>query len=228
MDRGTNYVVVGAFVLLVIVMAGSFVFWYSGQKEKRSYQRYEIYFTGTVSGLTNGSPVRYLGVDVGKVWRVLLDPAQRNRVEVVADIESTVPIDGRTRASLNIQGITGLLYVDLEQDPKAPPGGLAQGYRYPVIRSGPSDFAVLLSSLPALATRAIELVDRLTQVLSDDNVRAIRDTLDNVRRTTEGLPPAVHEVRSLIADLSRASREVEGAAAEMRSLTHAARPDIEA
>ena len=70
MDRDTNYVVVGAFVLLVIAMAASFVYWYTEQREKRTYERYEIYFQGTVSGLTRGSPVRYLGVDVGKVARI--------------------------------------------------------------------------------------------------------------------------------------------------------------
>src|SRR5450631_4659735 len=73
MDRDANYVAVGAFVLLVIAMAVSFVFWYTQERDKRTYQRYEIYFHGSVSGLTAGSPVRYLGVDVGKVVRIMLD-----------------------------------------------------------------------------------------------------------------------------------------------------------
>jgi len=41
--------------------------------------------------------VRYLGVDVGKVVRIMLDPQQRNRVEVLADIDAGAPIDGRTK-----------------------------------------------------------------------------------------------------------------------------------
>src|SRR5271170_568805 len=132
MDRDANYVAVGAFVLLVIAMAASFVFWYTDQRDKRTYQRYEIYFPGTVSGLSAGSPVRYLGVDVGKVARILLDPEQRNRVEVIADIESSAPIDGRTQASLSLQGVTGLLFIDLQQDRDAKvPQELAQGLRYP-------------------------------------------------------------------------------------------------
>jgi len=149
MDRDPNYVAVGAFVLLVIGMALSFVFWYTDQRDKRTYERYEVYFPGTVSGLSAGSPVRYLGVDVGKVARIMIDPDQRNRVLVIADIESTAPIDGRTRASLSLQGITGLLYIDLKQDPKSRvPGALGTGLNYPVIRSVPSDFDVLLSNLP--------------------------------------------------------------------------------
>ena len=50
-------------------------------------------FTGTVSGLTAGSPVRYLGVDVGKVARISLEPQQRKRVQVIADIDSAAPIE---------------------------------------------------------------------------------------------------------------------------------------
>ena len=132
MDRDANYVAVGAFVLLVTAMAVSFVFWYTNLQDKHVYLRYEIYFQGTVSGLTPGSPVRYLGVDVGKVARILIDPQQRNRVLVIADIEASAPIDGRTRASLTLQGITGLLYIDLEQDRKATaPGVLAEGLHFP-------------------------------------------------------------------------------------------------
>src|ERR1700676_5633201 len=116
MERDANYVPGGAFVLLVTAMALSFVLWYTNQHEKRIYLRYEIYFQGSVSGLTPGSPVRYLGVDVGKVGRILIDPQQRNRVLVLADIEATPPIDGRTRASLSLLGITGLLFIDLKQD----------------------------------------------------------------------------------------------------------------
>jgi phospholipid/cholesterol/gamma-HCH transport system substrate-binding protein len=228
MDRDTNYVVVGAFVLLVIAMAVSFVFWYTDQKDKRTYQRYEIYFQGTVSGLTAGSPVRYLGVDVGKVVRIQLEPQQRKRVEVIVDIESAAPIDNRTLASLTLQGVTGLLFIDLEEDPKAAASGpLPPGHRYPVIRSAPSDFDVLLSSLPALATHTVELVDRLNRVFSDNNVRAFEATLDSARLASERLPETVRDLQGLVADMRRASQEVEGAAADLHGITNAAAPNIE-
>jgi phospholipid/cholesterol/gamma-HCH transport system substrate-binding protein len=227
MDREANYVAVGAFVLLVLAMAASFVYWYTDQRDKRSYQRYEIYFQGTVSGLTAGSPVRYLGVDVGKVVRITLEPQQRKRVQVIADIESAAPIDGRTLASLTLQGVTGLLFIDLEEDPKATgPGVLVQGHRYPVIRSAPSNFDVLLSNLPALAARAGELVDHLNQVFSDENVQAFKATISGVRRTSEHLPETVQEAKQLITDMRSASREVQSAAAELRGVANSTEPDL--
>jgi phospholipid/cholesterol/gamma-HCH transport system substrate-binding protein len=229
MDRDSNYVAVGAFVLLVIAMAVSFVFWYTDQQEKRSYQRYEIYFPGSVSGLTAGSPVRYLGVDVGKVVRIALDPQQRKTVQVIADIDSTAPIDDRTRASLSLQGVTGLLFIDLEQDPKAEPTGtLAQGQRYPMIRSRRSDFDVLLSNLPELTTHLVELADHFNNVFSDDNVRSLKVTLENARLASEHLPATVREVQQLVADVRRTTQEVQGTAAELHGVITDASPDLKA
>ena len=229
MDRDTNYVVVGAFVLLVIGMAMSFVYWYSGHKDKRTYHRYEIYYDGTVSGLTAGSPVRYLGVDVGKVARIMLDPTERKRVEVLADIDSNAPIDSRTMALLSLQGVTGLLFIDLEEDTKAGAAGpLPQGHRYPVIRSAPSDLGVLLRRLPELASHAIELIDHMDQVFSTENVSAFHSILANAKVASEHSPELIREIEKLVADVRRAADEVDSAAADFRSVTNNAAPNLEA
>ncbi len=74
MEREANYAAVGAFVVLVVVMAVLFVYWYSDAREHRDYTRYEVYFEGSVSGLERGAPVRYLGVDVGRVYSMRIDP----------------------------------------------------------------------------------------------------------------------------------------------------------
>ena len=51
MEREANYVAVGAFILLVMAMAVAFVLWYTDANDQRDYDVYEIYFTGSVSGL---------------------------------------------------------------------------------------------------------------------------------------------------------------------------------
>jgi phospholipid/cholesterol/gamma-HCH transport system substrate-binding protein len=229
MDRDANYVAVGAFVLLVIAMAVSFVLWYTNQRDKHIYLRYEIYFPGTVSGLSQGGSVRYLGVDVGKVSRIMIDPEKRNRVLVITDIEANAPIDGRTRASLSLQGITGLLFIDLKQDQSAAaPGLLADGLHYPVIPSAPSDFDVLLSNLPALTTHLVELVERFNQVFSDENVHTFKATLDNARLASERLPNTVRDVQEMVADVRHTSEEIRGAVTDLRGIEAHAAPDIEA
>ena len=49
MEREANYAAVGAFVLLVVAMAIGFVYWYSDARDAKSYERYEVYFEGSVS-----------------------------------------------------------------------------------------------------------------------------------------------------------------------------------
>src|ERR1044072_5490661 len=116
MEREANYAAVGAFVVLVVILAVLFVYWYSDSREHRDYQRYEVYFEGSVSGLQRSAAVRYLGVDVGRVVAMRIDPRNPSRVQVVVDIDSSTPISEKTVAELSLQGVTGLLYMDLIQD----------------------------------------------------------------------------------------------------------------
>ena len=164
MEREANYVAVGVFVLLLATMGGLFVYWYSAAREHRDFKRYEIYFDGSVFGLSEGSQVRYLGVDIGRVRYIRLDRRAADRVLVIVDIDSTTPVSARTLARLSLQGVTGLLFIDLQQQQP----GLAYrrilesvpSQQYPVIRSMRSDFDDFVSSLPELATRVGELVGR--------------------------------------------------------------------
>src|SRR5918994_4269666 len=99
MEREANYVAVGAFILLVMAMAVGFVLWYTDANDSRDYELYEIYFTGSVSGLDRGSPVRYLGVDVGRVRRLSIDKSDPTRVQVVVEVDEQAPVSAATRAS---------------------------------------------------------------------------------------------------------------------------------
>ena len=89
---------------------------------------------------------------------------------------------------------------------------------YPVIRSAPSDFDVLLSNLPALTTHLVELADRFNQTFSDENVHSFTAILENARAASERLPGTMREVQGLVADARRASQDVQGAAAEFREI----------
>jgi phospholipid/cholesterol/gamma-HCH transport system substrate-binding protein len=205
MEREANYLAVGSFVLLVLVMGFLFVYWYSASIEHRFYVRYEIYFDGSVSGLSEGGAVRYLGVDVGRVVRIRIDPRAANRVQVIADIDATTPISDRTLAQLSLQGITGLLYIDLEQQRADDTGrrilAAVPSERYQVIRSAHSDFDLFLSSLPELTARLNDLVDRSTRLLSEQNIAGVQRVVANLDKATALLPHSAGQLDGLVADL---------------------------
>jgi len=228
-EREANYAAVGAFVLIVALLGALFVYWYSDTREHRDYNRYEIYFTGSVSGLDKGGAVRYLGVGVGRVVDIRIDPRDSSRVQVIVDIDARTPISAQTIAELQLQGITGLLYIDLHEDHRRQPAPPAvAGLKYPVIRSSPSRFDVFLASLPELVAGANEVVQRADQLLSNENLSAVSAAIGNLDRASSRLPQTVHDLNSLIGQLRAASTELTASAQSAHQLLDAAQPDVRA
>lgn len=232
MERDANYVAVGFFTLLLIVLAGFFVYWYSASGEYRNYKRYEIYFDGSVFGLSVGSQVRYLGVDIGRVRYIRLDKRAADRVQVIVDIDSDTPISDETLARLSLQGVTGLLFIDLQrQQPDLRNRRILESVpsqQYPVISSMRSDFDDFVSSLPELATRIGELVGRATLLLSDRNIDAISNLAANLDRAGATLPETARDTAQMVADLRATAADAREIAASLSDAMRTAGPDLAA
>ena len=220
MDREANYVAVGAFVLLALVLGAGFVLWYTNRADGQQERRYEIYFDGSVSGLSEGGSVRYLGVSVGRVSRIGIDPRNPARVRVVADISGDTPIKPDTVARLALQGITGLLYMNLEpRDPASLPPPRVESLKYPVIPSQQSQFNELVGSLPEVVAKAGEVLNRVNAMLSDKNLAAVTATVAYAEKSTRELPLMVGEARAMFLELRAAATEIKGTAEALHELS---------
>ena len=74
METRAHYVAVGSFVLAIVFLAFVAILWLGRVEFSRQYAYYDIYFTGAVTGLSQGSPVEYNGIRVGRVVEIRLDP----------------------------------------------------------------------------------------------------------------------------------------------------------
>jgi phospholipid/cholesterol/gamma-HCH transport system substrate-binding protein len=227
MEREANYAAVGAFVLLITLVGALFIYWYSDSRDHKTFRRYEIYFDGSVSGLERGAAVRYLGVGVGRVQRLAIDPRDAGRVQVIVDIDSSTPISDKTLAELQLQGVTGLLFIDLQQvKPNLPTPPVVPGIDYPVIRSARSRFDVFLNRLPDVLASAGEVIDKAARVLSDQNIGAITHSLANIDKASEGLPKTLRDVNELVGELRGAATDLGGSARGARQIIDQAGPEV--
>ncbi len=205
------------------------MYWYAGNADDRDYRRYEIYFQGSVSGLNRGSTVRYLGVEVGRVTAIRIDTRASDRVQVIADIDSQAPISKETLASLSLQGVTGLLYIDLlanaDLKRKMAP---VPSEQYPVIDSVQSNFDLFLASLPDLVGRAAEVADRASRVLSDENLAAFTSTMRSIEQSAATLPATMRDAAEIVAQFKATSADLRAAAAGARTLIDTSGPDLAA
>lgn len=228
MERDANYTAVGAFVILVTVMAALFVYWYSEGRERRSYTTYEIYFQGSVTGLSEGGSVRYMGVEVGRIRRIRLDRRSADRVQVIAQIDEAAPISEQTAAELSLLSVaTGLLYIDLRQNTTgrevlAP----VPSENYPVINTVRSRIDAFLESLPDITISAADLMERAQQIFSPQNTESLADMIQNLHATSEALPATMQRVDALIDELGRTSRSVRQLAASVETSTGEITPQV--
>ena len=66
-----------------------------------------------MAGLNVDAPVKYLGVDVGKVSRIEIDPRNSQQVRLHFLIDRGTPIKQDSLAVLKTQGLTGIAYIEL-------------------------------------------------------------------------------------------------------------------
>lgn len=218
MEAKFSYAVVGLFVLVLgAALIGGVLWVSSGRYSAKSYVIYRTYMTDSVAGLNLNAPVKYHGVDVGLVRRIALNPANVEQVELTLAIEQGTPVKEDTVAITETQGLTGIAYVELTGGSKdsALLAPRADG-DVPVIRSGPSlltRFETAIYGALAGLTRATDTFDAL---LSEDNRRAIGETIADLRTVSRTL---AKRSASIDAGLASAERTMKSAERTMTNAT---------
>ena len=237
MGKKPNPTVIGAFVLGAIALAvlGVLVFG-SGQYFKKT-NRWVLYFPGSIDGLAVGAPVKFRGVEFGRVTNIQLvfapnDPANQVSIPVYVETDPSKSTfkgttlrmgDAKTaeelvarglRAQLQTQSLlTGLLFVQIDFFPDTP-----ATYVLPQPSTPPE--------IPTIPTTLEEASDTLRQVLADlrtlrleelvqDLSSAVRgiDQLANspaLRAAIDGLPETVKSLNDTLANANALAVKLDG------------------
>jgi len=209
METNARYLLVGSFVLVSFIGILLFFLWLVGSDFEEGKDRYAIYFKGSVTGLSTGSPVRFSGVNVGLVKTIDIDPNDVSQVRVVASIDDKITIREDAVASLEMQGLTGYMFVQIYGGENSSAPLVAKpGQKYPVIQSKASSVEELMSSMPRLLGRLNNLVERATEVFNQENRQAFADVLHNMNELTGSLRKSAGPLHDLIIDARKQTREV--------------------
>ena len=205
MEAKVNFVVVGVFVLVLSAALVGGVLWLtSGRYYTRTYDTYLTYMSESVSGLNINAPVRYRGVDVGRVRRIALPPDNVEEVQLTLDIEHGTPIKEDTVAILQTQGLTGIAFVELTAGRRTSlPLEPRPGAEYPVIKSGPSLLTRLDTSLSTLIASATRATENFNALLDADNRRSLKSTLADLEVLSRTLAARSRTIDSGVANAAR-------------------------
>lgn len=161
------------FVSLIIIIA------------PRVLEKHDLYYVAfedvSVTGLQEGSAVKYQGLQVGYVSDIRIDPEKINTVILELSLDQGVPIKVDTRAEINFLGITGLKLIELRSGSNAaddlPPGSY--------IESGRSLTEEITGKAEVLAEKAELILNNLIRVTSDANAERVLSMVDTVAHAVE-------------------------------------------
>lgn len=210
METKVNYTIVGVFVLLLgAALIGGILWLSAGSKYNNAFDVYVAYLSESVSGLNVNAPVKYRGVEVGRVLEIALDPENPQRVRLMLGITHGTPIKTDTVATLRLQGLTGIAYVELSGSTReAPPLTANPGQKYPVIATGPSLLARLDTAVSDLLTNLNGTAQNVNAILDEETRQSFKQALRDISRVTRTIADNREEIESGIHDAAQAAKEL--------------------
>ena len=168
MESDKRYFIEGLFVIGFSIALAFFFVWLtrSGNKDDVLYR---IYFAESVSGLSMDDPVKFLGVDVGMVKSMTIDPEDPSRVKIDVMLHKGAPVKTDTKASLQFKGITGAYFIELNggsADAKFLVAETPAG-EVPEIPAKKSAISTLMEQLPRVLEKFSALEDQTKKVIGD-------------------------------------------------------------
>jgi len=201
MEKKINYALVGLFVIALGATWVAISLWLVLGEISKQYNTYHVYMNESVSGLYLDAPVKYRGVEIGKVRDISLNPDDLGQVKLELGIESGVPIKEDTIAVLAVQGLTGIAFMDLTGGSlDSPLLEAKKGEKYPVIHSGPSFFTRLDTTGTELIANLNVLANRFGDLLDAEGLQTIRDILANIERVTDTFAGRQKELEQGVTD----------------------------
>jgi phospholipid/cholesterol/gamma-HCH transport system substrate-binding protein len=249
MDAKREQALVGLFVLVAIGLLVATVFLVSGSFGHNDVS-YRAYFKNA-GGLGPGTSVRYAGgPPVGRVQKVQSDPQDSTRMEIDFSVDPNTPVKTDSTAIITSTSPLGDNYLGIVPGtgaaPRAPSGATLKSEEYVSF----SDLASIIAglgphandlvvNLDARAVALKETMDRVNQLLSDQNQKHISGTLADLHGMLDEDRPEIHmaigninamsaKLAPLIDNVKKTSMQADQTLQNVDALVSEDRPDIHA
>jgi len=216
MESKAHYTIVGLFVLVLGAGAVFFALWMGKLSQaKVKHKLYYTYMHESVSGLPKDGDVKYMGVDIGKVTDIYIDPANPTYVRLTLQLPASFVVRRGMYAELRLTGITGITYVEISGGhPGAPALKPPPGKKIPIIPSKPSALSKLGETLPEVTVNVAEAFDRINRLLDKKTIDNLHKTVANLQSASEKLDGMLdrrnaENLAVILANLAEASKRLD-------------------
>ncbi|HSY29053.1 MAG TPA: MlaD family protein [Burkholderiaceae bacterium] len=205
MENKAHALMAGVFTLLLLIAAILIALWFN--RDKGGQIPYEMATKLSIPGLNPQAAVRYRGLDVGRVNAINFDPKVPGQILVLLSVKPDTPITKSTYGSLGYQGVTGIAYVQLDDDGSNPVRLPSSKDDIARIEMRASLFDKLQTSGLAILEKTDELVKRFNTLMAPDNQKAIMAAVDNVSRAAQEIEAIPRQLEPTLKQLPTLTSE---------------------
>jgi phospholipid/cholesterol/gamma-HCH transport system substrate-binding protein len=229
METRANYATIGLFTIGVIVACFAFVYWLARYDESGIRKPMRILIPGSVTGLAPGSQVLFNGIRVGEVRTLRINPEDPNEVEAMVGVDPAQPIKADTKASLGIQGLTGIAFIELKGGSGKLPNLLDEP-GIPTLQAQGSGLQDLIASAQELVTKVNTAVDRVNGFIEtaepslNTSLRNVETFTDALAENSAGVKSFMNNFGELSGKLGTLSDSLTGAVAKADRIISAVEP----
>ncbi len=210
MEKRLSYIVVGAFVIVLALSLFSFLYWLAKYGDEAvAHDYYHTYFTESVSGLSKESAVKYRGVEVGRVKKISINKKNSEEVEILLEIVAGTPIKVDTYAMLDTQGITGLKYIELKGGSRNSALLKSKKDEIATIQSRKSVLAALFDSSEVITKKINGVLDKISAVLSEQNIKNFSAITTNLSNTTTYIDENRQKIGEMFKQIGELKKSIE-------------------
>ena len=215
METRANYAIVGFFTLVVMLSAFGFVYWMARFGNTGETAPLVVRIPGSANGLSNGSAVRFNGIPYGVIRNIRIDPDSPDFVIAETTVRADAPIYTDTRAALEIQGLTGSAYIELQGGSPSNPNILSRARELNQVASidaDPSGVTNLLATADDILNRANRVIGEVEGFIKDAR-SPLTETLKNTEVFTAALrdnADGVDDFLATVASLSETIKALSG------------------
>ena len=217
MENKAHALVAGAFVLGVLALLIALAVWLTRDGGERDL--YEMSTRETVSGLQLQAPVRFRGVGVGKVEFIGFDSKTKGNVLVRISVDRGTPMTKSTFASVSSQGVTGIGFIQLDDEQANSEALVANDDDPPRIPLKPGLMDKLIQQSETIFNQLEQASTSLNKLLSPDNqaamtgaVQQIGQAAGNVSKLAQSLEPTLATLPALSRRTGQTMQSLETAA----------------
>ena len=171
------------------------------------FEKEDIYYVSyegiSVSGLEVGSPVKYMGIKVGTIKDIRIDPTNVNKVIIELSLQPDTPIKEDVQADITSMGITGLKAIEISGGSNKAQS-LEPGSQIP---AGSSLTQEITGKAEVIAQKAEKVLNNLQIFTQPENLNKFTEVLEKISLLTEQANRTVIKIDTIVSENRRDIRQ---------------------